>query len=110
MGAGYKCPTEADVYDSIVPVLDTSFDWRDHGVGSPVHEQGAQGKGFVHAAVTAIEQAYLVKFKTGSKRFSTQQPLDCLPSQASQTPGDVFKYVRVAGGLATAEGYPFTVE
>lgn len=79
-GDTYKCPAEGDVFSSIIPVLETDFDWRLNGVSGTVHEQGRQGMGMTHAAVAAVEQGHQMKYKSDSKVFSNQQVLDCLKS------------------------------
>jgi hypothetical protein len=65
-----------------------------------VIDQGLQGQGWVHSAVSAIEQHYQIRYQT-QLRLSRQQALDCM----NQT--SVFKYYSTAGGVATEQAYPF---
>lgn len=106
------CPTEGDLFNSNSPVLESSWDYRISGVSSPVVGQGFQGQGWVHAAVSGIEQNYQIKF-TGKKKIelSRQQALDCMNSTIlGETTSSVFKYYSTSGGVATEASYPFQPE
>lgn len=56
-----------------------SFDWRQHGVVTPVKNQGSCGSCWTFATTASVESAYLIKKKTSDKSFdlSEQQLVDC---------------------------------
>lgn len=54
----------------------TSWDWREHGVTTPVKDQGQAGTCYQHAAVETMETSYSIK--TGKLlTLSVQQGVDC---------------------------------
>ena len=99
----YKCPSDAPEFYSYLPVFESSWDWRQEGVTLRVIDQGQQGGGVLHVAVSGLEAAYQIKYSK-VKRFSRQQAFDCVKAV---TPGDVYQQLRQAGGIATEEAYPW---
>ena len=75
VGKAFTCPTQATAFESVTPVLESTWDWRAQGATVRVHDQGLQGGGVIHAAVSAIEEHYQIKFQgtlgVPAKIFST---------------------------------------
>ena len=59
--------------------LPPSFDWRDHGMVTPVKNQGACGSCWAFSGVGTIEAALLINNQTETI-LSEQQFVDCVPN------------------------------
>ena len=54
----------------------------------------------------------MVNYTGAYRSFSVQQGLDCITEtvRESLTPGDVYQYHALSGGVATEKSYPFRIE
>jgi len=59
--------------------IPSSFDWRDHGVVTPVKDQGRCGSCWAFASVATIESHAAIN-SDSLKTLSTQQLVSCIPN------------------------------
>jgi len=95
--------------------LPKHVDWRDHGVVSPVKDQGHCGSCWAFATAGTIESHAAIN--SGSlKTLSTQQMVSCIPNPYScggsggcggSIPELAFSYVQLYG-LSSEFKYPYT--
>jgi hypothetical protein len=89
--------------------LPSAYDWRDHGVVTPVKNQGYCGSCWAFSTAETIESAWAVKGHTLTT-FSEQQIVACDTTDGGCNGGDTitaYAYVQKAGGLATEADYPY---
>jgi len=104
----------ADVSTSDSP---SSFDWRDHGVLTPVKDQSSCGSCWAESAVENIESVTFIKANssgsaTAPTPLSVEQVIECDANDYAcygGYPSGAFKYVVSNGGLASEATYPFDV-
>lgn len=92
--------------------IPASFDWRDHGVLTPVKDQSSCGSCWAESAVENIESVVFIhgQNRTGSPTaLSVEQLIECDPHDYAcygGYPSHAFEYV-VDAGLATDADYPY---
>jgi hypothetical protein len=88
-----------------------SVDWSAPGldVVGPVRAQGTCGACYAFATAQALEAGVAIATGTRPPPLSAQQALDC--TEATCAGGGLratWKYIQAAGGLCTADAYPYT--
>ncbi|KAJ1447751.1 hypothetical protein M885DRAFT_541627 [Pelagophyceae sp. CCMP2097] len=90
-----------------------AFDWRQHGVVTPVKDQKQCGSCWAHSAVETLESAVALG-GAPLTALSVQQVTSCDTTDQGCDGGWYYTawtdYVAVVGGLATEEAYPYDEE
>jgi C1A family cysteine protease len=110
---GYKRTedrSEQTLFNATATAAPASADWRTKGATTPVKDQGQCGSCWAFSTTEQVESNY---FLAGNKltEFSTQQIVACDKTDLGCNGGDTvtaYKYVKKAGGMATAKAYPDT--
>ncbi|KAG9452516.1 hypothetical protein H6P81_005420 [Aristolochia fimbriata] len=116
LGASQNCSAAASAAGIPNTLKSTAVperkDWREEGIVSPVKAQGHCGSCWTFSATGALEAAYAQA--TGNQiLLSEQQLVDCAFNFDNNgcrggLPSHAFEYIKYAGGLDTAESYPYT--
>lgn len=86
----------------------TSWDWRDHGVTTPVKDQGQCGSCYSFSATEAVETAFAIK-KDVLTILAPQQVVDCSKLNNGCNggmPDRVFKYFQ-SNAACSSDDYPY---
>jgi cathepsin F len=90
-----------------------TFDWRSHGMVTPVKDQGACGSCWAFSATETIESAWMMKHGLNNNTMqplSVQQIVDCDWGDYGCFGGEpegAYAYIMSAGGQETNQDYPY---
>jgi len=88
----------------------TNWDWTNHGVCTPVYNQGQCGSCWAFSATETIESYHVIE---GGKLtgLSMEQIVDCDKTDhgcEGGMPSNAYKYVQSAGGIDSLASYPYS--
>jgi cathepsin F len=101
--------------DIIANNIPASIDWRDHGVVTPVKDQGDCGSCWAFSATETIESAWIKAGKSTADKLALapQQLVDCdhfALGCNGGIPGGAFHNIMVNGGQEAESSYPYQAE
>jgi len=101
---------QQDTEDKKNESLPRSFDWRDHGVLTPIKNQGSCGSCWAFASIEVAESvAMLGGFFENAPIFSPKQLVDCCDSSFGCSGGyiDAALQYMVSRGVVNESSYPY---